>query len=167
MTSSAKRIVKVWLPSAFWVGVIALESTNLGSAEHTGWILYPVLHFLFRVSHAQFADWHMVLRKTGHVIGYSILSLLLFRSWRATFPRLSTRWCLQWAVLAQLSASMVATLDEWHQSFLPSRTGTYKDVILDSAAAAAVQVLLFLFLRALNRKTQASGILPVHNSPEE
>ena len=126
--------------------VIVVESTNLGSAANTGRILYPILHFLFHVKMSRFVLWHMFLRKTGHVVGYSILSILLFRSWRATFPRISTRWCLQWASLAWLSTSLVAMLDEWHQSFLPSRTGTVRDVVLDCAAALLAQAVLFVIL---------------------
>ena len=41
----------------------------------------------------------------------------------------------------------MAMLDEWHQSFLPSRTGTVRDVILDSAAALLAQIVLFAILR--------------------
>lgn len=97
---------------------------------------------------AKFAVWNAVLRKTGHVIGYAILSILLFRSWRATFPRLSTPWCLQWATIALLSTALVASLDEWHQSFLPSRTGRFHDVLLDSSAALVAQLILFAALRS-------------------
>ena len=124
-----------------------LESTDLGSAEHTRRVLYPVFHFLFGMDLGRFAGWHAVLRKIGHFVGYFALSVLLFRSWRATFPRLSTRWCLQWSTVALLSTSLVASLDEWHQSFLPSRTGTVLDVLLDSSAALVAQIALFSLLR--------------------
>ena len=130
-----------------WLTVIAVESTNLGSAEHTGRILYPFFHFVFGMDPARFAVWHALLRKTGHIVGYFTLSILLFRSWRATFPRLSTRWCLQWATVAFLSTSLVAMLDEWHQSLLPSRTGTFRDVILDSTAGLMAQIALVAILR--------------------
>jgi VanZ family protein len=43
--------------------------------------------------------------------------------------------------------------DEWHQSFLPSRTGTFRDVMLDSSAGLLAQIVLFAILR-----TQRSGI---------
>jgi VanZ family protein len=79
--------------------------------------------------------------------------VLLFRSWRATFPRLSTRWCLQWAAVAFLSTALVASFDEWHQSFLPSRTGTFRDVVLDSSAAVVAQIVLFITLKARSRTT--------------
>jgi VanZ family protein len=158
LTSSSKRILKVWLPSAVWLAVIAVESTNLGSAEHTGRILYPLFHLLFNMNTASFAIWHAVLRKTGHVVGYFTLSVLLFRSWRATFPRLSTAWCLQWATVALLSTSLVATLDEWHQSYLPARTGTVRDVILDSAAAFLAQVAIFAIIRMQASRTNNGAL---------
>jgi len=147
----------VWLPSAIWLTVIAVESTNLGSAEHTGRILYPILHFLFEMDRARFAVWHALLRKTGHIVGYFTLSVLLFRSWRATFPRLTTRWCLQWATVALLSTSLVAMLDEWHQSFLPSRTGTFRDAILDSTAGLVAQIALFVILRKQRLRMEKLG----------
>ena len=155
MTSSGKRILKVWLPCFIWLAVIALESTDLGSGAHTARLLYPIFHFLFGMTVARVAVWNIVLRKTGHVIGYSVMSILFFRSWRATFPRLSTQWCLQWGTIAVLSTALVASLDEWHQSFLPSRTGTFHDVILDSTAALAAQLILFMALRSRSsRHTQ-------------
>jgi VanZ family protein len=149
----------VWLPSAIWLAVIALESTNLGSADHTGRILYPIFHFVFEMDPAKFAVWHALLRKTGHIVGYFTLSVLLFRSWRATFPRLSTRWCVQWATVALLSTFLVAMLDEWHQSLLPSRTGTFRDVILDSTAGLVAQIALFAILR-MQRFRMEKGMLP-------
>ena len=135
------------MPSVTWLAVIALESSNLGSAEHTGRILYPIFHFVFGMDLARFAAWHALLREVGHIVGYFTLSVLLFRAWRATFPRLSTRWCLQWATLALLSTLLVAMLDEWHQRFLRSRTGTFRDVILDSIAGLVAQIALVAILR--------------------
>lgn len=93
----------------------------------------------------------MVLRKTGHFVGYATLSVLLFRSWRGTFPRLSTRWCLQWATLAFACTALVASLDEFHQTFLPSRTGAFHDVVLDSTAALVAQIAIFMILRRRQR----------------
>jgi len=149
----------VWLPSAIWLTVIAVESTNLGSAEHSGRILYPIFHFLFELDRARFAVWHALLRKAGHIVGYFTLSVLLFRSWRATFPRLSTRWCLQWATVAFLSTALVAMLDEWNQSFLSSRAGTFRDVILDSTAGLVAQIALFAILWT-RRFGIEKGVLP-------
>jgi VanZ family protein len=140
----------VWLPSLIWLAVIVVESSNLGSSEHTSRILYPIFHYLFGMGPQRFEVLHVILRKTGHFVGYATLSILLFRSWRGTFPRLSTRWCLQWAMLAFVCTALVASLDEFHQTFLPSRTGMFRDVVLDSSAALVAQILIFLILRKRN-----------------
>jgi VanZ family protein len=39
----------------------------------------------------------------------------------------------------------VASLDEWHQSFIPSRTGRWQDVALDSCTGIAAQILIFIW----------------------
>lgn len=148
----------MWLPPAIWLAVITVESTNLGSSDHTSRILYPIFHYLFGMGPARFAVWHVLLRKTGHFVGYFTLSVLLFRSWRASFPRLSTRWCLQWATLAFLGTVLVATLDEWHQTFLPSRTGTVRDVILDSTAGFVAQIALFVIMQMQSVRRKRSSL---------
>jgi len=152
LNASTKRIVKAWVPSAICLAIIVVESSDLGSYYYTGQILYPLFHFLFNMDPLRFATWHMLLRKTGHFVGYFTVSAFLFRSWRATFPRLATRWCLQWATLAWSSTCLVAMLDEWHQTFLPSRTGTFHDVLLDSTAALTTQMAIYVILerRLLN-----------------
>src|SRR5262249_33660578 len=142
---------------ACWLGIIAIESTNAFSAENTGRVLYPLLHFLFALEPKHFEAWHFVLRKSGHVIGYGLLSILLFRSWRATVQvRGNPRWAFVCSVDAILMTMLVASLDEWHQSFLPSRTGTVRDVVLDSAAALLAQLLVFAWIRIQGTKLSES-----------
>ena len=140
---------KAWIAAGLWLALIAIESTDLLSANNTGHFLYGLLTSLFGpINPATFFQWHHIGRKVGHILGYGILSLLLFRAWRATLPvNGAPRWSLRWAQVALLMTALVASLDEWHQSFIPSRTGTWQDVVLDSAAALAAQFMLYLFLR--------------------
>jgi VanZ family protein len=137
--------LKAWLATILWLIVIAIESSAYLSANNTSKILYPLLHFLFGVDRAGFETWHFLLRKSGHVIGYALLSILLFRAWRETLPASGFNWTLRWASIALLATALVASLDEWHQSFLPSRTGRWQDVVLDTSAAIGAQLLLFFF----------------------
>jgi VanZ family protein len=138
------------------MGVIALESTDLFSSAHTGsWLEALVTAIAGPVSPGWFDLFHHVLRKTGHVIGYGILSFLLFRAWRVTLEPIERAWAMRWAVLSFFMTAVVASLDEWHQSYLPSRTARVADVFLDSAAALAVQFLLWVILsRRRTRETQ-------------
>lgn len=140
--------LKAWIAAILWLIVIAMESTNFGGSQNTSRILYPLFHFLFGMDHARFEPWHHLLRKGGHVFGYGLLSILLYRAWRETLPLPGNRkWTLRWADLAVLGTALVASLDEWHQSFLPSRTGRWQDVVLDTCAAIAAQLLLVLYWR--------------------
>ncbi len=148
MTADQNKLLKTWIAAILWLGLIFAESTNYASAENTSRFLYPILHFLLGVNHEHFPLWQFFIRKTGHFIGYSTLSLLLFRSWRATFPSPGTAWTIQWARISFFMTALVASLDEWHQTYLPKRTGTLHDVLLDSTAALLTQVLLFVILRS-------------------
>jgi len=143
LTHDRHRALKAWIAAILWLIVIAIESTNLASSNNTSRILYPLLHFLFGLTYPRFEHWHFFIRKGGHVFGYGMLSILLFRAWRETLPSLANlKWTSRWAILAVLGTALVASLDEWHQSYLPSRTGTPWDVLLDTCAAVAAQVLV-------------------------
>jgi VanZ family protein len=147
LTPADKHLLKTWIAAGLWLGLIIAESTKFASAENTGRLFYPLLHFLFGVTRADFPTWHFFIRKTGHFIGYFTLSWLLFRAWRDTFPFGGRTWSIQWARISFFMTALVACLDEWHQTFIPGRTGNIHDVILDSTAALIAQVILFLILR--------------------
>ncbi len=147
LSTDRHHVLKAWIAAILWLIVIAIESSSLGSSHNTGRLLYPLLHFLFGMDPVRFEHVHFFIRKGGHVFGYGLLSLLLFRAWRETL-RLpgSANWTLRWANLAVLGTMLVASLDEYHQSFNPERTGSVRDVILDTCAGIAVQILLFLWV---------------------
>ena len=147
MSTDRHHVLKAWIAAILWLIVIAIESSAYLSAHNTSRILYPLLHFLFGMNHASFEHWHFYIRKGGHVLGYALLSILLFRAWRETLPALSgAKWTARWATIAVLGTALVASLDEWHQSFIPSRTGTPRDVLLDTSAGIAAQILVFLWM---------------------
>jgi len=145
--SSRPNLVRAWWPALVWIGLIAFESTDFFSSEHTGNALYTLLTRLFgAIDYYKFDVFHHYLRKTGHVVGYGMLSLLLLRGWRATFGRVPEL-LLRAALLAWLGTAIVAGLDEWHQSYIPSRTGTIWDVALDTVAGVAFLVVAYFWLR--------------------
>jgi VanZ family protein len=148
LTPSQNHILKTWIAAILWLILIALESSSLGSAANTSRFLYPLLHFLIGLDPIRFLVWHVYIRKTGHFVGYFMLSLLLFRAWRATFAQRGARgWSTLWVGIALSMTALVASLDEWHQSYLPSRTGTIEDVFLDIFAALTAQLVIYLVLR--------------------
>jgi VanZ family protein len=136
-----------------WVVLISIESTDLLSSDHTGAVLYKLVIALFgQVNLHSFMIFHFYLRKAGHVTGYGILSLLLLRGWRHTLDP-ARAWLGRITLLAWLGTVFVATLDEWHQSYIPSRTGTWRDVVLDSVAG----LVFLLFAYALIRRSDPAA----------
>ena len=147
LTASRPNLARAWWPAAVWIGLIAFESTDFFSSQNTGSILYTILTHLFgHINFYKFLVFHHYLRKTGHVVGYGMLSLLLLRGWRATLGRVHAL-LLRAALLSWLGTAFVAAMDEWHQSYIPSRTGTVWDVALDSVAGVAFLVVAYFLLR--------------------
>ena len=143
----------VWTPAAIAVAIICVESTETFSSQNTSSWLRPIFqHLLGAISDSTWDFFHHLLRKSGHFVGYGVLSFLLFRAWRATLPLASgALWSMQWARIAFFMTALVASLDEWHQTFLPSRTGRWQDVVLDSSAALTVQAVMWIVLRGRRR----------------
>ena len=74
---------------------------------------------------------------------YATLSALWFRAQRG--PR--SGWQSNWALLALLVSLLVALADEFHQSFVPSRTASPWDVLLDGVGALLAQGIISLRAR--------------------
>ena len=131
---------RYWLPPALWTCVIFLASFDPFSASHSGPLLEAIITAI--VGHplppAQFNLVHFLVRKAAHLTEYGILGALLFRAIR----RVRLGWQPQWSAAAVLVAAVVASADEWHQTFIPSRTGAVSDVVLDTAGAIAAQILI-------------------------
>ena len=148
MNPTKKQLLKEWIAAGLWLALIAGESTNHLSAANTARILYPLFHFFTGVDPFRFVIWDYYIRKMGHFVGYFGLSILLFRAWRATLSFASPfSWSMQWARISFFMTALVASLDEWHQTYLSLRSGSLRDVVLDSSAAMTAQILIFLLLK--------------------
>jgi VanZ family protein len=146
-----------WLPAALSVLMIVLESTATMSASNTSQWLYPFWVKLFGpVSAAHWDEVHHLIRKTGHFVGYGVVSLAFFYSWRQTLHRMAVKHLTLWrraSVLAVLCTLLIASLDEYHQSFLPSRTASPVDVGIDLCGAIAFQLILLLIISLFSRRS--------------
>jgi VanZ family protein len=84
------------------------------------------------------------------VIEYAILSALLFRAWRGQVPGFWRR-----ALMTFLPAVIFAVADEYHQSFVASRTSSPVDVLIDSCGAfIGILICRTTYLAQLRRATR-------------
>ncbi|HEU4931614.1 MAG TPA: VanZ family protein [Pyrinomonadaceae bacterium] len=146
--ASFKRFLSRYLPLIIWLGFISYASSNSFSASNTSRIIGPLVLWLFPQTSAEtLATIHLITRKIAHFTEYAILGFLAARAFR-TSPRaaISQRWFL-------ISATLVvvyALIDEYHQSFVPSRTASIVDSLIDMAGGLTA-------LLVVRKRTKASG----------
>jgi VanZ family protein len=133
-----------------WTCVIAWMSTSGWSAAQTTPLLFPLFERLLPwASPEQIEALHWLTRKCAHLTEYGVLAGL----WR--FALVARPPARGWAAPLVLSM-LTAILDEWHQATTLTRGGSPADVLLDSAGAIAVLIVLEGETRtALDRLTTA------------
>jgi VanZ family protein len=141
------------LPVALSFGIIAIESTEAFGSNHTSGPLRLIYQALFGVvSDDRWEIVHHYIRKSGHFTGYGAIGLAWLRAWWMTLPH--SRF-LPDAILALLGTALVASADEYHQTFLPNRTGSPWDVLLDCWGALTLQLVVYVIMRIARPKRLA------------
>jgi VanZ family protein len=134
------------MPAIVWMAIIFLGSTDMLSAEHTSRFLVPFLRWFDpQISLAALDQIQFAIRKLGHLTEYAILAMLLWRALRG-----GIRWQMKMSILflvAVLASAIFAASDEFHQSFVPSRTGSPNDVMIDICGALAGLAICWMFAR--------------------
>lgn len=149
-------LLSAWLPVAIGIAIIMVESTEMFGSNHTSGPLRLLWQSIFgAVSNARWEILHHYIRKSGHFFCYGFIGLAWLRAWWMTLPH--SRF-IQDAFLAILGTAAVASLDEFHQTFLPNRTGTAQDVLLDCCGAITLQFVVYVYMRAFRPKRLARTI---------
>ena len=135
--------LKRWWPALAWAVVISIFSTGAFTSENTSRIIIPILRWLLpHAANATLFAIHHYIRKSAHFTEYFVLSLLILRGVRAGRP--GTRWA--WALLVIAIVACYASLDEFHQRFVPGRTPAVRDVVLDTSGGTAAQLFVALVI---------------------
>jgi VanZ family protein len=136
-------VIKTWLPVLAWTAFIFIGSTDLLSAAHTSRFIGPFLRwFVPDVSDATIGTVQLLVRKCGHITEYAILAALIYRALRQhLLPALAVTFVF---------AGSYAALDEFHQSFVASRSASFWDFLIDCAGA----MIGLVIYRLVNRKSK-------------
>ena len=142
------RILR-YAPIFLWIGVIFFLSSDQGSLTQTSRFVRPVLEFLFPgASEETLAFLHGIVRKSAHVSEYAVLAFLIVRA----FGKSSVEALRKYVYLAPVAlVVVVASMDEFQQSYNANRTGSAYDVLLD--AAGAIGIIVFLWLISWPRRS--------------
>ena len=148
MRVSGIRFFKHWLPVLVWMSIIFCGSSDSASFQHSSRIIEPFLRWIVpNVSEATVHTVVVAVRKMAHLTEYAVLALLL---WRALASRLNEGfWPWRWADATRtvLLVILYAASDEFHQSFVPSRDASVRDVLVDTLGGLLGLTLLWIIGR--------------------
>ena len=107
------KLLKYWLPPILWGLIIfSFSSLQVGSSNEIYWKDF-------------------VIKKTAHIVEYSILAVLLYRAMIGSDIEKKKA-----IIFSMLIVSLYGFTDEFHQSFTPGREPRIRDVIIDTIGGA-------------------------------
>lgn len=82
-----------------------------------------------------------LIRKAAHMSEYAILLLLIYYG-------LSNTITYKYNLLTSLATTFIyACSDEFHQLFIPGRSGQFKDVLIDTSGGLVMLLIIYLWQR--------------------
>ncbi|MBI5620980.1 VanZ family protein [Candidatus Gottesmanbacteria bacterium] len=130
------RFIRYWLPAIVWMmAIFALSGRSSVQVAQE-----PIFNFIFF--------------KTLHILEYALLYILFFRALKQTVNSFSG---FSIFVAAFLLTIIYAATDEIHQTFVSTREGRARDVIIDAIGAAAAWISLTHLLPRAPRKLRSLG----------
>ena len=156
---SKRQIVFLVLSILFAVMIFCFSARNgVESTEDS----YSVGREYGRIVHSDFNSWpeeeqldfaekvDHPIRKLAHATEYAVFAMLLCGVWLDGRRKRRISVIFAWG-----TATVYAMTDEFHQLFVPGRSGQVKDVLLDSCGAAVgvlILMLVMLLIRVFCRK---------------
>ncbi len=143
-----------YVPLVLWMALIFFASTGEFSASNTNALIQPLLRWFFpHITEERIQFFHFLLRKSGHFSEYAVLGVLAAYAFSAATHAGLRR---HWLGAALLLICLYALLDEYHQSFVPSRTSSIYDSMIDIAGGLTALVLIALWYRRRRRDRLAN-----------
>ncbi|PYS70866.1 MAG: hypothetical protein DMF69_12245 [Acidobacteria bacterium] len=134
------RLLSRFAPLVLWLGFIFFASSNSFSASNTSRFIGPVVLWFFPdTSQETLTTIHFVVRKLAHFSEYAMLGLLAARAFR-TSPNPSVH--RYWFWISATLIVLYALLDEYHQSFVPTRTASFVDSLIDISGGLTVLIVV-------------------------
>ena len=123
--------------------------------SNTSRFIRPLLEFLFpNVPEETLIIYHGYIRKLAHLTEYAILAFWASRAFRGSSAELLQKF---WFIVSLALVFLVASIDEYNQSFNSLRTGSIYDVLIDVSGGLMMIIILtaFRFLRVQKVKNNS------------
>lgn len=149
-----------WLPVIIMMGIIFTFSSKpaVNSRESSMTIANSILNIYENFTDTRFQGTQRtdklgiidhIIRKGAHFTEYAILAGTIFLHFS-----LRNRKGIKLILLSVALTAMYAATDEFHQLFVPGRSGEIKDVLIDTAGALTGVIILNLIINLFARKNR-------------
>ncbi len=157
MKAKTYRVYIVTLLTVLWMGIIFFFSSQpaVESASLSGGLFQKIQEFVTDIPvmgpifSGGFTE-HL-LRKAAHMTEFAILGVLLVLCMREYIPE---QWKIFRLPLAFVAGILYACTDEFHQRFVPGRSGELKDVMIDSVGVFMGILLISVILACVKWKKE-------------
>lgn len=148
-----KKIIS-WILVILWMILIFFMSHNNGeqSSGHSNKVVSYIYISITKeqnVSEEVLNKYTFPVRKLSHITEYLILTLLLINAFNNTF-RLSNK---RKYIFVFLILVIYAILDEYHQTFIPGRSGQVIDVLIDSIGIIIGIIINLIYVNKIKSKS--------------
>lgn len=145
-----------WIVAIVWMAVIFFLSSQQASDSNqlsTGItkIIVDFISGIFPGMSPQIQWLNHIVRKNAHFIAYFILGFLQINALYINGEKGRKGFCI-----ALIISVLYAASDEFHQTFVPGRSGELRDVLIDSAGALT-GIGLYLLARVKLIKSELEG----------
>lgn len=152
MNPSLPRRLARWLPAAGWYAVIwffsaqnGVESQNVSDGVLTQLFHYDILNSPLVLSGLL----SFLVRKAAHMGVFFVLTGLLVFALKGYVQRPAVQ-----AVAAISLCAALAAVDEFHQTFVPGRSGLPRDVVIDLCGGAVFLLCWWVFRKIQAKRAQ-------------
>lgn len=135
----------LWMAFIFYM---SNQPSTVSSAQSSGFIEYtsnlPLIgNIISKLVDINIAT--IVVRKSAHMFSYFLLCILIFIS---IYNQNQNGKCL---LISFIISVIYACTDEFHQLFIPGRSGEIKDIIIDSMGALISIIIINIFVKSKKR----------------
>ncbi len=139
-----------YAPLILWIAVIFIASSTQGSMSNTSRFIRPFLEWLFpNTTEEILTIYHGYIRKFAHFAEYAALAFFAYRAFSSSANEFLQKY---WFFASLLLIFLVASIDEINQSFLAGRTGSFWDVLLDTAGGLTMLIFVYFIKIRYNAK---------------
>lgn len=148
-----KRLILIltWTCTLIWMGIIfylssqpATQSAHLSNGVKNN-LLSVLTSFIPGIDNLELRSLDFYIRKNAHFIAYLILGTMMLFALVLSEVRKP-------ANLALLICLLYAVSDEFHQLFVPGRSGQFRDVLIDGAGAVLGVLIATLVVNQISRR---------------